>query len=84
MNVLLSLPPQDDGLVALCEGCPGLHYVCISNCSHLTDQSILSLATNCPRLVTLECAGLSLLTDTGFVVRHDINQKFTKNCNISL
>ena len=62
--------------MALFEGCPSLHYVCISNCSHLTDQSIVSLATNCPGLVTLECAGLSLLTDTGFIVRPRLLLKY--------
>ena len=55
-------------MVALLEGCPNIRYLCISSCSQLTDQTIISLANNCPQLVTLECAGLSLLTDTGFIV----------------
>ena len=50
------------------ERCSGLRYLCISNCPHLTDQSLAALANHCPDLVTLECAGLSQLTDAGFQV----------------
>ena len=52
----------------LAENCPNLRYVCISNCGHVTDQSLVSLANNCPQLVTLECASVSQLTDAGFQV----------------
>jgi len=44
----------------------------ISN-GHSTDQAIISLASNCRDLVTLECAGLHHLTDAGF-------QALSKNC----
>ena len=56
-------------MVELALRCVHLRYLCISNCSHITDQTLLSLAANCPDLVTLECAGLSQLTDAGFQVR---------------
>lgn len=52
----------------LAESCPGLCYVCISNCGHVTDQTLVSLANNCQELVTLECASVSQLTDAGFQV----------------
>ena len=39
--------PKISPLVALSESCPGLRYLCISNCSHLTDLSLLSLAQHC-------------------------------------
>ena len=59
---------QDEGMMELAERCGRLRYLCISNCSHLTDQTLISLAAHCPDLVTLECAGLSQLTDAGFQV----------------
>ena len=46
-----------------------LRYLCISNCANLTDTALVSLGNNCKELVTLECAGLSHLTDTGFQAR---------------
>ena len=53
----------------LAESCPGLCYVCISNCGQmLTDQTLVSLAKNCQELVTLECVSMSQLTDAGFQV----------------
>ena len=30
-------------------------------------QALVCAASHCPDLVTLECAGLSLLTDAGFI-----------------
>jgi hypothetical protein len=62
------LPAQDEGVMELAERCAQLRYLCISNCPHLTDQSLAALANHCPHLVTLECAGLSQLTDAGFQV----------------
>ena len=59
---------QDEGMMEIAEQCRKLRYLCISNCSHLTDQTIITLANNCTNLVTLECAGLSQLTDAGFQV----------------
>jgi F-box/leucine-rich repeat protein 2/20 len=59
---------MDEGVMELAERCPGLRNVCISNCSHLTDQSLVALATHCTGLVTLECTGLSHFTDGGFQV----------------
>ena len=90
-------------MIELAERCPSLRSVCVSNCSHLTDQvlwlgslniiirkwlnhshnlhqyqkpksnrnpqSLVALASHCPSLVTLECAGLSHFTDAGFQVR---------------
>ena len=32
---------QDEGLAAICEGCPNIRYLCISNCPHLTDQTLV-------------------------------------------
>ena len=55
-------------MLEIAERCSKLKYLCISNCSHVTDQTLLSLAIHCPNLVTLECAGLSQLTDAGFQV----------------
>ena len=54
----------------LAENCPNLRYLCISNCGHVTDQSLVALATYCQGLVTLECAAVSQLTDAGFQVRY--------------
>jgi hypothetical protein len=64
----LALRVQDEGVMELAERCAQLRYLCISNCPHLTDQSLAALANHCPHLVTLECAGLSQLTDAGFQV----------------
>ena len=47
-------------------------YLCISNCVALTDQALISLASHCRDLVTLECAGLHHLTDAGFQVMENI------------
>ena len=55
-------------MVELAENCPSLQYLCISNCVHLTDMALMSLANNCKELVTLECAGVSQFTDAGFQV----------------
>ena len=91
---------QDEGLAAICEGCPNIRYLCISNCPHLTDQTLVrdpihcilllifcaqvNVANHCPNLVILECAGLSLLTDAGFIVSHNIQfwflLKLSLNC----
>ena len=55
-------------MVELAESCPSLRYLCISNCVHLTDMALMSLANHCKELVTLECAGVSQFTDAGFQV----------------
>ena len=47
-------------------------YLCISNCVNLTDSALISLASHCRDLVTLECAGLHHLTDAGFQVSGQI------------
>ena len=62
----------------LAENCPNLRYLCISNCGHVTDQSLVALATYCQGLVTLECAAVSQLTDAGFQVL------YTNKKNISI
>ena len=88
----ISFNVQDEGLAAICEGCPNIRYLCISNCPHLTDQTLVrdpihcilllafcaqvNVANHCPNLVILECAGLSLLTDAGFIVSHNIIFRF--------
>ena len=36
---------QDDGMAALTEGCQNIRYLCISNCPHLTDQSLVCYST---------------------------------------
>ena len=40
-RMLMSTNVQDDGLAAICEGCPNIRYLCISNCPHLTDQTLV-------------------------------------------
>jgi hypothetical protein len=66
----------------LAERCAQLRYLCISNCPHLTDQSLAALANHCPHLVTLECAGLSQLTDAGFQVPH-LNRFIDRLCPLN-
>jgi hypothetical protein len=79
------LPVQDEGVMELAERCAQLRYLCISNCPHLTDQSLAALANHCPHLVTLECAGLSQLTDAGFqVLLHRFDRLWPFNTNSKL
>ena len=68
IDTLILLLHQDEGVVELAESCPSLRYLCISNCVHLTDMTLMSLANHCKELVTLECAGVSQFTDAGFQV----------------
>lgn len=50
----------------IAEKCPNLAQLCLSKCSDLTDQTLLSLALHNPCLNTLEIAGCSQFTDLGF------------------
>lgn len=46
--------------------CPNLRQLCVSKCSELTDQTLISLANYNPLLSTLEVAGCHQFTDIGF------------------
>lgn len=50
----------------IAEKCQNLRQLCLSKCSDLTDQTLLSLAHHNPYLNTLEIAGCSQFTDLGF------------------
>ena len=64
----LTVQITDEGIAELAESSPALHYLCISTCVNLTDASLVALGRHCGQLVTIECAGVSQLTDHGFQV----------------
>ena len=66
----LTVQITDEGIAELAESSPALHYLCISTCVNLTDASLVALGRHCGQLVTIECAGVSQLTDHGFQVLH--------------
>ena len=66
----------DEGVVRIAESCPELSYLCLSNCAHLTDAALLSLAANSGKLTVLECASVSqvrLKFYGGFTFHHTSN-----------
>ncbi|CAI5445259.1 unnamed protein product [Caenorhabditis angaria] len=44
-----------------------IEYLCISNCSNITDNALISLGNHSFHLKTLEVAGCNLLGDNGFI-----------------
>ena len=40
----------DESVISISEGCPGLVSLCLSNCSRLTDASLVALAQKCHQL----------------------------------
>ena len=53
---------QDEGLAAICEGCPNIRYLCISNCPHLTDQTLVRDPCLCNSFSDNLCSRLMLPT----------------------
>jgi len=53
-------------VLRISDGCHGLLALCVTNCSHLTDASLVALGQGCTELRTLEVAGCSQFTDSGF------------------
>lgn len=51
----------------MANNCNSLKYVCLANCSLLTDNCLVALAEQCHQLNTLEVAGCSQFTDIGFL-----------------
>ncbi|PAV74822.1 hypothetical protein WR25_11835 isoform A [Diploscapter pachys] len=64
---MLSCFVNDDTVKNISEGCPKLEYLCLSNCSQITDRSLNHLAAGCKNLTVLELSGCVLLSDGGFV-----------------
>lgn len=68
---------EDEAVIKLANNCSSLKYVCLANCSLLTDNCLVALAEQCHQLNTLEVAGCSQFTDIGFlalskVINNDI------------
>jgi F-box and leucine-rich repeat protein GRR1 len=40
----------DDAILRLSKSCTRLRYVDVANCAHLTDASVIALATSLPKL----------------------------------
>ena len=53
-------------MVRISDGCHGLLSICVTNCAHLTDASLVALGQGCNELRTLEVAACSQFTDSGF------------------
>ena len=57
---------SDRGVIALAENCVMIKYLCLSNCTDLTDASLVVLSQHCVHLETLEVSSCSQFTDNGF------------------
>lgn len=66
-------------MIKLANNCSSLKYLCLANCSLLTDSCLVSLAEQCYQLNTLEVAGCSQFTDIGFLALSKvmINTKYS-------
>lgn len=64
--IIFSQAISDRGVVALAENCVMIRYLCLSNCMHLTDTSLVVFSQHCTHLETLEVAACSQFTDNGF------------------
>ena len=40
----------DEAVQYISQRCPKLHYLCLSNCTHLTDASLIALGQGCHNL----------------------------------
>ncbi|KAE9416881.1 hypothetical protein Angca_004313 [Angiostrongylus cantonensis] len=64
---LLSCFANDETVAHIAHGSPHLQYLCLSNCTQITDRSLISLSQGCKMLTDVELSGCSLLTDAGFI-----------------
>ncbi|VDP14184.1 unnamed protein product [Heligmosomoides polygyrus] len=69
---LLSCFANDETVAHISRGSPNLQYLCLSNCTQITDRSLISLSQGCKMLTDIELSGCSLLSDAGFtqLARH--------------
>eukprot|EP00899_Mesostigma_viride_P011755 jgi/Mesvir1/20580/Mv14821-RA.1 len=58
---------DDDGIMSIAESCPKLRQLSASNCPHVTDESLTSLAQHCRQLVAVDIAK-TRVTDAGVTV----------------
>jgi F-box/leucine-rich repeat protein 2/20 len=65
-------------MVAITTNCTSLKFIGISNCTHLTDATLISLGQNCHELKILEASGCLNFSDNGFLVISKVNT-FIKN-----
>ncbi|KAK6059596.1 leucine Rich repeat-containing domain protein [Cooperia oncophora] len=64
---LLSCFVNDETVAHIARGSPHLQYLCLSNCTQITDRSLISLSQGCRMLTDIELSGCSLLSDAGFI-----------------
>lgn len=62
--------------------CSNLRQLCVSKCGELTDSTLVALANYNPQLSTLEVAGCTLLSDTGFQALGKVVLKVLETRNI--
>lgn len=66
----------------MANNCNSLKYVCLANCSLLTDNCLVALAEQCHQLNTLEVAGCSQFTDIGFLALSKVINYYTDFKNV--
>lgn len=66
----------------MANNCNSLKYVCLANCSLLTDNCLVALAEQCHQLNTLEVAGCSQFTDIGFLALSKVINYYTDFINV--
>ncbi|CAI4228863.1 unnamed protein product [Auanema sp. JU1783] len=64
---MLSCFVTDDTVANIASGSPKIEYLCLSQCTQITDRSLISLANNCKFLKAVEFTGCNLLSDVGFL-----------------
>ncbi|CAB3403188.1 unnamed protein product [Caenorhabditis bovis] len=64
---LLSCFANDDTVAHISNGAPGIEYLCLSNCTNISNRSLVALGANSHNLKVLEVSSCSLLDDAGFV-----------------
>ena len=65
-------------MVAITTNCTSLKFIVISNCTHLTDATLISLGQNCHELKILEASGCLNFSDNGFLVISKVMRLFKK------
>lgn len=67
-------------MISIANNCSQLKHLCISNCKHLTDLSLIALGKQTNDLYVFESSGCSNFTDAGFIALSKV-QNFEREIN---
>ncbi|XP_075253385.1 F-box and leucine-rich repeat protein 13-like isoform X2 [Convolutriloba macropyga] len=66
INILKCSRVSDEGVTRVCEGCPQLETLCLSQIPAISDHFLLALGQNCLNIRNLELNSCAAITDAGF------------------